>query len=73
MPAERNQKTIPDRNRESRKTSAQDSAHLDRCYGRIGIEAVAAALQFSTVREPAAEGASRDAVRIEDRFIEIAA
>ena len=73
MPADRKQKTISDRNREPRKSSAQDSTHLDRRYGRIGIEAVAAALQFRPAGDVAAKDTAQESVRIEERFIEIAA
>jgi hypothetical protein len=73
MPAQFNDKNTPDRNRDHSRAPTQDSANLDRRYGRIGIQAVAAALQFSTTRERSALGSVKDTVRIEERFIEIAA
>ena len=70
MSAEINQKNSLDRNQDRRRATAQETASLDRRYGRIGIAAVAAALQFcGTSRNHATPKASR----IEDRFIEIAA
>ena len=70
MSAELNQKNSLDRNQDRRRAPTQETANLDRRYGRIGIEAVAAALQFcSTSRSHAAPKAAR----IEDRFIEVAA
>jgi hypothetical protein len=70
MSAQPNQKKTLEQNQERPVTPAQETPSLDRRYGRIGIGAVAAALQFSnTSREPAAKKASG----IEDRFIEMAA
>ncbi len=47
-----------------------EPASLDRRYGKIGIPAVAAALRYTTTRPPRP---STTGVRIEDRFIELAA
>ncbi len=69
MSAQPNQKKTLEQNRERPKTATQESPSLDRRYGRIGIGAVAAALQFSTDREPVTQKASG----IEERFIEVAA
>jgi len=70
MSAKPNQKKTLEQNRERPKATSQETSNLDRRYGRIGIGAVAAALQFSsTDHKPATQKASR----IEERFIEIAA
>lgn len=71
MPVQLNQKNTLDRNQDRQQTVAwPDSTQLVRRYGRIGIGAVAAALQFCTVaRKPAAQKSAR----IDDRFIELAA
>jgi hypothetical protein len=70
MPAQTKQNNTLDANQDRRQMSRPDSTQLDRRYGRIGIAAVAAALQFCTVaRKPAAQKSTR----IDDRFIELAA
>jgi hypothetical protein len=47
-----------------------EPASLDHRYGKIGIPAVAAALRYASTRPPRP---SATGVRIEDRFIELAA
>lgn len=66
MSEKANEKTEPGRN----ETSHPESASLDRRYGKIGIPAVAAALRYTASRPPRP---STSGVRIEDRFIELAA
>ena len=71
MPAQPNQETILDQNQDRRPGLAQEATNLDRRYGRIGIEAVAAALQYWTAPKKPAQ--AQKGARIEDRFIELAA
>lgn len=72
MPSQLNQKTTLDQNQgRPQATANQDPPSLDRRYGKIGIAAVAAALPFwSEAKQPAF---AQKSVRIEDRFIELAA
>lgn len=70
MSAEVYQKKTLDQNQDRRKSPVQETPNLDRRYGRIGIEAVAAALRYSGTTGNAV---AQKSARIEDRFIEIAA
>ena len=66
MSAQINEKTTLDRNQDRR-----PETNLDRRYGKIGIAAVAAALQFrTTAKKPAS---APKVVGSEERFIELAA
>ena len=63
MPTKIKEKTTLDRNQDRQ----ADRSNLDRRYGKIGIEAVAAALQYwTTAKKPGVT-----AVRIDERFIEL--
>jgi hypothetical protein len=66
MSEKRNEKTGPGRE----ESGNPEPASLDRRYGKIGIPAVAAALRYTVSRPP---HPATTGVRIEDRFIELAA
>ncbi|HXF89463.1 MAG TPA: hypothetical protein VNK48_14000 [Xanthobacteraceae bacterium] len=66
MSEKTNEKTGPGRD----DSGNPEPASLDRRYGKIGIPAVAAALRYTASRPPRP---SATTVRIEDRFIELAA
>jgi hypothetical protein len=67
MSAQPNQKTALDQNQDRR----SEPPNLDRRYGKIGIAAVAAAVQFWSAAKKPTLGQKN--VRIDDRFIELAA
>jgi hypothetical protein len=66
MSVQINEKTTLDRNQDRR-----TEPNLDRRYGKIGIAAVTAALQFWSIAKRPSPAAK--VVRIEDRFIEVTA
>jgi hypothetical protein len=67
MSVQTDKKSDQDRNQSRR----PESANLDRRYGKIGIPAVVAALQFrTTAKKPANTPAD---ARIDERFIELTA
>jgi len=67
MTVQTDKKTDPDRNQNRQ----PEPANLERRYGKIGIPAVAAALQYWTTAKKPAHATT--AARIEERFIELPA
>ena len=67
MTVQTDKKTDQARNQSRR----PELTNLDRRYGKIGIPAVAAALQYCTAGKK--RSTSRAVSRIEERFIELAA